>query len=138
MGDAGDARWYTTSTGSSTVYGSTMSTFRCTYSGSRMCSMFASEPVSRLSTQMTRCPRRRSSSLRCEPRNPAPPVTRQVAMAPHPRASARRSLGGVAAHTYESLPFRYGGVYELLLHRPPAPLAHARGPLGEPPRDRAR
>ena len=47
---------------------------------SRMCSMLASEPVSRLSTQMTRCPRRSSSSHRCDPRNPAPPVTRQVAM----------------------------------------------------------
>ena len=49
--------------------------------GSRMCSMFASEPVSRLSTQITRCPRASSSSHRCEPRNPAPPVTRQVDIA---------------------------------------------------------
>src|ERR1019366_9208443 len=48
-------------------------------SGSRRCSMLASEPVSRLSTQMTRFPRASSSSHRCEPRNPAPPVTRQVA-----------------------------------------------------------
>ena len=43
-----------------------------------MWAMFASEPVSRLSAQMTRWPRRRSSSHRCEPRKPAPPVTRQV------------------------------------------------------------
>src|SRR6476620_9896616 len=42
--------------------------------------MFASDPVSRLSTQITRCSRRSSSSHRCEPRNPAPPVTRQVAI----------------------------------------------------------
>ena len=42
--------------------------------------MLASDPVSRLSTQMTRWPRRSSSSQRCDPRNPAPPVTRQVAM----------------------------------------------------------
>src|SRR5947199_8251704 len=45
-----------------------------------MCSMLASVPVSRLSTQMTRWPRRRSSSHRCDPRNPAPPVTRLVGM----------------------------------------------------------
>ena len=40
--------------------------------------MLASEPVSKLSTQITRCPRASSSSQRCEPRKPAPPVTRQV------------------------------------------------------------
>src|SRR5579884_1025032 len=55
-----------------------MSELRWTNSGTRMCSMFASEPVSRLSTQITRWPRRSSSSQRCEPRNPAPPVTREV------------------------------------------------------------
>ncbi len=43
--------------------------------------MFASEPVSRLSTQITRFPRASSSSHRCEPRNPAPPVTKQVDIA---------------------------------------------------------
>src|SRR5665213_2705840 len=68
------------SIGSSTKYGSMMSTPRCTMrSGSRMCSMLASEPVSKLSTQITRLPRAKSSSHRCDPRNPAPPVTRQVA-----------------------------------------------------------
>src|SRR5271165_3547845 len=56
-----------------------MSTPTCSKrSTSRMCSMFASEPVSRLSAQITRFPRARSSSHRCEPRKPAPPVTRQV------------------------------------------------------------
>src|SRR5438067_1998340 len=50
-------------------------------SGSRMCSMFASDPVSRLSTQITRLPRASSSSQRCDPKKPAPPVTRQVAIA---------------------------------------------------------
>src|SRR6478752_6181773 len=50
-------------------------------SGSRMCSMLASDPVSRLSTQITRLPRASSSSQRWEPRKPAPPVTRQVAIA---------------------------------------------------------
>src|SRR3954469_25368641 len=57
-----------------------MSLCRNRNSGKRMCAMFFSDPVSRLSTQMTRWPRRRSSSQRCDPRNPAPPVTRQVAM----------------------------------------------------------
>src|SRR3954452_11206325 len=66
--------------GSSTKYGWTMSAWTNTKSGDRMCSMLRSDPVSRLSTQMTRWPRRRSSSHRCEPKNPAPPVTRQVDM----------------------------------------------------------
>src|ERR1039457_3360888 len=59
-----------------------MSTPTCrNRSRSRMCSMFASEPVSKLSAQITRCPRASSSSHRCEPRKPAPPVTRHVDMA---------------------------------------------------------
>src|SRR5207344_601733 len=44
-------------------------------------SMFASEPVSRLSRQRTRWPSPRRASHRCEPRNPAPPVTTDVGMA---------------------------------------------------------
>src|SRR6185437_8353267 len=51
-------------------------------SGSRMWAMLASDPVSKLSTQITRCPRASSSSQRCEPRKPAPPVTRAVDIAP--------------------------------------------------------
>src|ERR1039458_3415330 len=63
-------------------YGSMMSTPTCmNCSGARMCSMCASEPVSKLSAQITRCPRASSSSHRCEPRKPAPPVTRHVDMA---------------------------------------------------------
>src|SRR5579875_153511 len=58
-----------------------MSRFRWTKRSSRMWAMFLSDPVSRLSTQITRWPRAKSSSHRCEPRNPAPPVTRQLAMA---------------------------------------------------------
>src|ERR1700716_2437434 len=69
-----------------------MSTLRWTKSGLRMCSMLASDPVSRLSTQMTRCSRRSSSSQRWDPRKPAPPVTRQVAIArmvtAHPAGNA--------------------------------------------------
>src|SRR5919197_605138 len=57
-----------------------MSTCTKRNSGKRMCSTFANEPVSKLSTQMTRWPQRRSSSHRWEPRKPAPPVTRQVGM----------------------------------------------------------
>src|ERR1043165_2382976 len=59
-----------------------MSEWMCRNSGTRMCSMLARDPVSKLSTQMTRWPRESSSSHRCDPRNPAPPVTRQVAIAP--------------------------------------------------------
>src|SRR5215217_3223511 len=66
-----------------------MSWCRCWNSGTRMCSMLAREPVSKLSTQITRCPRRSSSSQRCDPRNPAPPVTRQVAMAAQDSGAAR-------------------------------------------------
>src|SRR5215211_6844151 len=65
-----------------------MSVWRKRNSGARMCSMLARDPVSTLSTQMTRWPRRRSSSQRCEPRNPAPPVTRQVGMTAQGIASA--------------------------------------------------
>src|ERR671924_261194 len=57
-----------------------MSACMCTNSGTRMWAMLARDPVSKLSTQITRWPRCSSSSHRCDPRNPAPPVTRQVAM----------------------------------------------------------
>ena len=43
--------------------------------------MFSSDPVSRLSRQITRCPLPSRCSQRWEPRNPAPPVTTQVVMA---------------------------------------------------------
>src|SRR5688572_11284571 len=49
-------------------------------SGPRKCSTFFSEPVSRLSTQTTRLPRSSRCSHRWDPRKPAPPVTRQVAI----------------------------------------------------------
>src|SRR5687768_18477677 len=67
-----------------------MSACMCTNSGTRMWAMLAREPVSKLSTQITRWPRRSSSSHRCDPRNPAPPVTRQVAMS----AAGYRQLTG--------------------------------------------
>src|SRR4051794_1747912 len=80
-----------------------MSLCRNRNSGTRMCAMFLSDPVSRLSTQMTRWPRRRSSSHRCDPRNPAPPVTRQVAMNAQGTAcggatGVRRHRGGAGRH----------------------------------------
>src|SRR5688572_12600745 len=49
-------------------------------SGPRKCSTFFSEPVSTLSTQTTRLPRSSRCSQRWDPRKPAPPVTRQVAI----------------------------------------------------------
>src|SRR4051794_29870411 len=78
-----------------------MSTCLWTNSGARMCSMLASEPVSKLSTQTTRWPRRSSSSHRCEPRKPAPPVTRHVGMAP-------ASLGRAQAGSLELLLLQLG------------------------------
>src|SRR5919197_4828387 len=70
------------STGSSSMKnGSMTSRCSCRNSGRRMCWMLARDPVSKLSTQITRWPRASSSSQRCDPRNPAPPVTRQVAIA---------------------------------------------------------
>ena len=59
--------------------------------------MFASVPVSRLSTQITRWLRASSASQRWEPRNPAPPVTTEVdigVMLPAPAA--------VPANTYRT------------------------------------
>src|SRR5260221_1455673 len=51
-------------------------------SSPRRCSTFCSDPVSRLSTQMTRYPSRASESQRCDPRKPAPPVTTAVGISP--------------------------------------------------------
>src|SRR5262249_58697903 len=58
-----------------------MSWFEKTKFSSSMCSRFSSEPVSRLSMQSTRWPLPSRCSHRCEPRNPAPPVTTLVIMA---------------------------------------------------------
>src|SRR5450755_1464496 len=69
-----------------------MSTWRYSNRSVRMCSMFSSEPVSKLSTHRTRWPRASSSSHRCEPRKPAPPVTRQVGMAANLPAAAHDML----------------------------------------------
>src|SRR5262245_57775397 len=62
--------------------------FRKLNASSRRWSMFASDETTRLSTQMTRCPRPSRSSQRCEPRKPAPPVTTEVGI--------RRMLAGLA------------------------------------------
>src|SRR3954471_3225114 len=54
--------------------------------------MFSLLPVNRLSTHSTSWPACSSSSHRCEPRNPAPPVTRTFFMAAvmqEPRPAAR-------------------------------------------------
>ena len=80
-----------------------MSCWTKTNDGLRMCSMFSSVPVSRLSTQSTRWPSASRRSQRCEPRNPAPPVTTEVgtpdslppapAPAPEQGAHGARALG---------------------------------------------
>src|SRR5688572_15856091 len=115
--------------GSSMKYGSTMSRFRCRNSSVRMCSMLASDPVSRLSTQMTRWPRPSSSSHRCEPRNPAPPVTREVGMRTARLACARGLHGGLR-HVDEhpdALALAHGHALAL------EPLAHDRAALAARP-----
>src|SRR5689334_4496273 len=70
-----------------------MSVLANTNCGPRRCSILRSEPVSRLSIQMTRSPRRTNSSHRCDPRNPAPPVTRQVAIGSPGYLDGRRGCG---------------------------------------------
>src|SRR5665647_8902 len=80
MGLAGLARWKTKSTGSATSMNSLTSAARNVNPLSRTCSMFSSVPVSRLSRQMTRWPFSSRYSHRCDPRNPAPPVTTDVVM----------------------------------------------------------
>ncbi len=69
------------STGSSISTRSVMSTFSKMKFSSRIWLMLSSEPVSRLSRQITRWPRPSRASLRWEPRKPAPPVTTQVLIA---------------------------------------------------------
>src|SRR5665647_1991107 len=80
MGLAGLASWKTKSTGSSMSMWSLTSAARNVNPLSRTCSMFSSVPVSRLSRQMTRWPFSSRYSHRCDPRNPAPPVTTDVVM----------------------------------------------------------
>ena len=58
-----------------------------------MCSMFWSEPVSRLSRQITRWPLASRWSHRCEPRKPAPPVTMQVLMGAAEHSAAWAASG---------------------------------------------
>ena len=74
--------------------------------------MFCSEPVSRLSTQMTRCPSRASESQRCDPRKPAPPVTTAVgisSMLPRPSEHRARLHKGFTATLVASVPARCAG-----------------------------
>src|SRR5271170_5255015 len=42
------------------------------------CEMLSTEPVTKLSRPMTLCPSDSSRSVKCEPRNPAAPVTTEV------------------------------------------------------------
>ena len=69
------------STGPSIVTNSVTSWLMNLNSGCPMCSMFSSDPVSRLSMQITSSPSSIRNSHRCDPRKPAPPVTTQTGMA---------------------------------------------------------
>src|SRR4051812_50220915 len=62
-----------------------------------MCWTFRSDPVSRLSMQITRYPLLRSASQRCDPRKPAPPVTTQVLISVGRVRHAWSFLPGTAA-----------------------------------------
>src|SRR5215469_16426796 len=42
------------------------------------CAMLSTDPVTKLSIAITLCPRASSRSVKCEPRNPAAPVTTEV------------------------------------------------------------
>src|SRR4051794_41508758 len=75
-----------------------MSLCRNMKSGPRRCAMLASDPVSKLSTQITRCPRASSSSHRCEPRKPAPPVTTHVLISPEGYPLDRKSTRLNSSH----------------------------------------
>src|SRR5713101_53611 len=58
----------------------------------KRCEILRLEPVAKLSRQRTSCPPARSRSHKCEPKNPAPPVTRMdFFMRSIPRYSYRAS-----------------------------------------------
>src|SRR5687767_14338122 len=84
-------------------------------SGPRRCSMFLSEPVSRLSTHTTRLPRSSRYSQRWDPRKPAPPVTRQVAIGESVPARVSAANGEVGLEP---------GQLEQPHHRHAGPLQH--------------
>src|SRR5262245_46705450 len=98
MGLASAARWYTMSTSPSTSRYSVTSWLTNSKFSPRRCSMFWSEPVSRLSMQTTRKSRSTRCSHRWEPRKPAPPVTTAVGigpMLPMPPGRQPRTLRGL-------------------------------------------
>src|SRR6266516_3983366 len=57
--------------------------------------MFATEPVTKLSMAMTRCPRASRQSTMCDPRNPAPPVTTDVGCWTEPRRVVRFGMARI-------------------------------------------
>src|SRR2546423_7056462 len=76
IGEAGDAKCRTKSTGPSTWMGWLTSCWISVNRGlARRCATFAADPVTRLSSATTSCPRSRSRSQRWAPMNPAPPDT---------------------------------------------------------------
>src|SRR5262245_19736014 len=60
------------------------------------CERFATLPVMKLSIPMTRCPSASKRSVRCEPRNPAAPVTTEMGL-PFERVNMRGGLKCLAA-----------------------------------------
>src|SRR5262252_10527845 len=88
MGDAGEAKWRTASSGPSTKMKCVTSwrTKRNRFSGSR-CAMLRGFPVRRLSIAITSWPSARRRSQRWLPRKPAPPVTSTLMRLPFSRPS---------------------------------------------------
>ncbi len=114
---------------------------------SRRCSTFASDPVERSSSAQTSQPSSRSSSERCEPMKPAPPVTR--AFAPLTRGRTRtRAAVSETGRSCSPRPVRYHGHTfdtEARVTQPSEPMRkggsrdsvraiHRTGPAGRRPR----
>src|SRR5262249_51282823 len=96
---------------------------------------FSRRPVERSSSTRTGRPTATSASTKCEPMNPAPPVTRQRAAMHVPRlpsepATSRAAAAGRSAGCRRGLVWAppWGGAY------PAAPLERPRGPVGLLPR----
>src|SRR5438067_4578458 len=65
--------------------------------------MLAAFPVTKLSIAMTRCPSANRRSVRCDPRNPAPPVTTETGLAGAGMWSVLLIQAGVADEQFRQL-----------------------------------
>ena len=70
--------------------------------GTLRCSIFCLVPVNRLSTHKTSCPCLSNLSIKCEPRNPAPPVTRIRLRLSYKRATSSTPRWLISIHSFFS------------------------------------